>query len=65
MHCKLSFAQLEQIINEGINKIRIQTTFPNGYIEREYADKSVSNSLSRARNILWEELKPVDIYEGF
>lgn len=65
VHCKVSHEQLELFLREGIQKIRIETTFPNGYIEREYNDMQLTKSLLNAYNLLINELKPVDIHEGF
>ena len=65
MHCKLSGNQLEVLLHEGIKKIRIETTFPKGYIEREYNDLQLTQSLNYARNLLIDELKSIDIHNDF
>lgn len=65
VHCKLSQSQLEQLINRGIRKIRIQSNIPKGFVEREYDNMSVASTLSRAYHVLKEEFKPIDIYVGF
>ncbi len=65
MHCELSGNQVEVLLHEGIKKIRIETTFPNGYIEREYNDLQLTQSLNYARNLLIDELKSIDIHNDF
>ena len=65
VHCELSGNQLEVLLHEGIKKIRIETTFPKGYIEREYNDLQLTQSLNYARNLLIDELKSIDIHNDF
>lgn len=64
-HCKLTYDQLLKIIEEGVYKIRIQTDLPNGYIERTYCDNYVALSLKEGHDILLNELREIDIYDGF
>lgn len=65
VHCKITPAQLDQLIAEGVKKVRIQTITPNGFIEKIYNNNAVATYLSSASVLLKKELTPVDIYDGF